>query len=232
MTFERARSGAAPRSPRGPVIDVDARRAELRHAGRSLAKIRVGGGDHDACDTRPRSEHVCTAACGRSGCTARGCRRPSRRARARAGRREGHHLRVGRARALVPALARRSGPSRRRRRRRPSGWARPGPSRARRAPGPAASAPRTLHVTVLTRDERAAAQDASCTAQRRRGGAPVPSHPDSHGRSRNRTGSTHGWRPWGRGLSPPVGNCTPPRKQAVSIGRVYGDGAREPGRGA
>ena len=40
------------------------------------------------------------------------------------------------------------------------------------------------------------------------------SHPDSHGRSRNRTGSTHDWPPRGRGLSPPVGTSTPPRKQA------------------
>src|SRR5439155_8384792 len=33
--------------------------------------------------------------------------------------------------------------------------------------------------------------------------------------SRYRTGSTHGWRSRGRGLSPPVGSSTPPRKQAA-----------------
>src|SRR5204863_6604247 len=45
-------------------------------------------------------------------------------------------------------------------------------------------------------------------------GPPVSSHPDSHGRFRNRTGSTSDWPPKGRGLSPPVGSCTPPRKRA------------------
>ena len=44
--------------------------------------------------------------------------------------------------------------------------------------------------------------------------SPVLSHPDFHGRSRNLTGSTPGWLPRGRGLSPPVGNLTPPRRRA------------------
>ena len=57
---------------------------------------------------------------------------------------------------------------------------------------------------------------------------PVPSHPDSDGRFRNRTGSTHRWRRRGRGLLPPVGTFTPPRKQAApSISRH--DPSREPG---
>ena len=43
---------------------------------------------------------------------------------------------------------------------------------------------------------------------------PVLSHPDFHGRSRNLTGSTPEWLSEGRGLSPPVGICTPPRRQA------------------
>jgi len=39
---------------------------------------------------------------------------------------------------------------------------------------------------------------------------PVLTHPDFHGRSRNLTGSTTEWLSEGRGLSPPVGICTPP----------------------
>ena len=72
------------------------------------------------------------------------------------------------------------------------------------------------------------------TGRARRGGAvtPVSSHPDFHGRSRNPTGSTRGWRPWGRGLSPPVGNCTPPRKQAVRAASIRSGPADRASRGS
>ena len=52
--------------------------------------------------------------------------------------------------------------------------------------------------------------------------SPVPFHPDSHGRPRSSTGSTHRWLRQGRGLSPPVGSCTPPRKRLVVCPSVYG----------
>src|SRR4029450_3718559 len=48
---------------------------------------------------------------------------------------------------------------------------------------------------------------------------PVLSHPDFDGRSRNLTGSAPEWRSGGRGLSPPVGICTPPRRQALLEGQ-------------
>jgi hypothetical protein len=44
---------------------------------------------------------------------------------------------------------------------------------------------------------------------------PVLSLPDSHGRFRNLTGSTPGWLRGGRGLSPPVGIFTPPRRRVT-----------------
>src|SRR6476659_8651339 len=62
---------------------------------------------------------------------------------------------------------------------------------------------------------------------RRRNDRARSSHPDSHGRSRYRTGSTHHWLRWGRGLSPPVGSSTPPRKQAFPEYRSPPDGGQD-----
>src|SRR5207247_10333259 len=65
---------------------------------------------------------------------------------------------------------------------------------------------------------------------------PQPSPPpvsrrDPRGRSRNLAGSTPEWLSEGRGLSPPVGICTPPRRRALgSQYRRAGLGARGRGR--
>ena len=183
-----------------------------------------------------RSGRGCRAGCDRSGCTARACRprwplasglrlRPApspRRARCRA-------LRASPRRA----------PSRRDRRRRgrpPWDWETRGPSRVRRARAPAASGSVVLSPRAASFGPAEAWRMASvrrCDSRRAHSAArssrsPVPFHPDSHGRSRNSTGSTHRWLRQGRGLSPPVGSCTPPRKRLVVCRPVYG--ARERSR--
>src|SRR5262245_22393302 len=51
---------------------------------------------------------------------------------------------------------------------------------------------------------------------------PLPSR--LYGRSRSFTGSTPEWLTGGRGLSPPVGNLTPPRRRALDFCRKYIEG--------
>ena len=105
------------------------------------------------------------------------------------------------------------------------------PAVARRAPGPAACAvglgrPHAL-APVL------AGGGGTHSAGARRAHAPprraVSSHPDFHGRSRNLTGSTPGWLPGGRGLSPPVGNLHPAPKTRLRVSQyrqAQTDGSR------
>ncbi len=108
--------------------------------------------------------------------------------------------------------------------RRPSGWERRVPSPARASSSARRMCASSIGAIVPPPPEagrhgrRTGSRTRARTARPSR--VPVPSHPDSHGRFRNLTGSTHGWLPWGRGLSPPVGSYTPPRKRA-SVRRVY-----------
>ncbi len=89
----------------------------------------------------------------------------------------------------------------------------PAPARARPAPGPGRMKAASCSVTVtLARGAAQAASAPACRAGATGRRLPVLSHPDCHGRSRNPTGSTPGCA-GGRGLSPPVGNRTPPRNE-------------------
>ena len=69
-------------------------------------------------------------------------------------------------------------------------------------------------IATLPRRDADARQDgrveAGTARANRAATTPAFSHPDCHGRFRNLAGSTPGWLPEGRGLSPPVGNRTPP----------------------
>ena len=109
---------------------------------------------------------------------------------------EGHRFRVRGTGALVPSLADDSTVTYDH-----GADARPGPA-------PAPCMPRRPRANPLP------GQDGQRRSGRPNGRTLVLSHPDSHGRSRNCAGSTSSWRLEGRGLSPPVGSCTPPRRRA------------------
>src|SRR4029453_8636492 len=85
------------------------------------------------------------------------------------------------------------------------------PGRARGPAGGPGRRPRRTFPGTRREGERVRAR----LAERREPAPPVLSHPDSHGRSRNLAGSTPEWLSEGRGLSPPVGACTPPRRRAL-----------------
>ena len=97
------------------------------------------------------------------------------------------------------------------RRRRPWGWGTPATASPRELDRP-------LHIRLVGQCRfRSRGGDAGKRQDGQPSAAvpPVLSHPDFDGRSRNLTGSTPEWRSGGRGLSPPVGTYTPPRRQAL-----------------
>src|SRR5438093_7749401 len=89
------------------------------------------------------------------------------------------------------------------------------------SPRPRSASPRARSMyassstTNLSRDETRGREGTGTARRAPEPAPPVLSHPDSHGRSRNLAGSTPEWLSEGRGLSPPVGICTPPRRRAL-----------------
>ena len=194
-----------------PFLDRDARRTQDREPTAVDERIWVADRRYDALDPRLDDR---VGAGGRPAVVAAGLQAHDQsgasRVRARLGER--HAFGMRRPRALVPPLADDAVAGHHDGADHGVGRGEPEPVR-RESHRPTHQFALVRHCHLLRRDDdaRQDGRDEAGTARANRAATtPAFSHPDCHGRFRNLAGSTPGWLPEGRGLSPPVGNRTPP----------------------